>query len=30
MDAELACFLRVTFPEHLGQEAVEQVGMTDL
>ena len=30
MDAKLACFLRVTFPEHLGQEAVEQVGITDL
>ena len=30
MDAELACCLRVTFPEHLGQEAVEQVGITDL
>ena len=30
IDPELACFLRVTFPEHLGQEAVEQVGITDL
>ena len=31
MDAELACFLRITFPEHLGQEAsVEQVGITDI
>ena len=30
MDAELACFLRITLPEHMRQEAVEQVGITDI